>query len=53
MLLYIFLDDWLIAQIFVLIVEIAIPSGTPTNEADAKIEAQPLRTETKTRTCSK
>ena len=31
--------------------ELAISSGTPTDEANAEIETQPLREETKTRKC--
>ena len=41
------------AQIFILTAEVEIPTGTPTNEANAKIETQPLTAETKKIKCSK
>ena len=34
-------------QIFNITAELAIPTGTPTNEADAEIETQPLTAEMK------
>ena len=40
------------AQIFNSTVELEMPTGTPTNEANAEIEKQPLTAETKTRKCS-
>ena len=33
--------------------ELAIPTGTPTNEANAEIETHPMTGEMKIRTCSK
>ena len=41
----------MIAQIFNPTAELATPRGTPTNEAIAKMETQPLKGETKTK-CS-
>ena len=41
------------AQIFNLTAELAILIRTPTNEAKAEIEREPLTAETKIRTCSK
>ena len=41
------------AQIFNPTTELAIPTRTPTNDANAEIEIQPLTAETKTRKCSK
>ena len=35
----------MIAQIFILNVQLALPTGTPTNEANAEIETQPLTVE--------
>ena len=42
-----------IAQIFISTVELAIPAGTPTYEANAEIDTQPLIAEMKTRKFSK
>ena len=41
------------AQIFNPTAELAIPTGTPTNEANAAIETQQLTAEMKIRKCSK
>ena len=43
----------MIAQIFNPTIELAIPTGTPANEANAEIEKQPLTAETKTNISSK
>ena len=43
----------MIEQIFIPTAELAIPTGTPTNEANAEIGTQPLTVETKTRKCLK
>ena len=48
-----FLIPVLIAQFFIPIAELEIPIGTPTNEANAVTETQPMTAETKTRKCSK
>ena len=37
------------AQIFISAAELPIPTGTPSNEANAEIETQPLLAEIKTR----
>ena len=37
----------MIARVFIPIVELVIPTGTPTNEANAEIETQPVTAETK------
>ena len=37
----------MITQIFIPTTEIAIPTGTPTSEANPEIETQPLTVETK------
>ena len=37
-----FLVPAMIAQIFIPTTELAIPTGTPTSETNAEIEAQPL-----------
>ena len=42
-----------IAHIFNPTAELAIPTGTPANEANAVIETQPLTAEATTRKCSK
>ena len=42
-----------IAQIFIPTVELAIPTGTSTNEAKVDIETQSLTPKTKTKKCSK
>ena len=39
------------AQIFNPTAELAVPTGTPTNEVNAKIEAQTLTVETKKSKC--
>ena len=41
----------MIAQIFIPTAKLEIPTGTPTNEANAEIETQPLTAETKARKC--
>ena len=41
------------AQVFISTAELAIPTGTPTNEANTKIKTHPVTAETKTRKCSK
>ena len=38
----------MIAQIFVPIAKLVIPTGTKTNEANAEIQTQPVTVETKT-----
>ena len=48
-----FLIPAVIAHIFNPTAELAILIGTPTNEANADIDTQPLTAETKTRKCSK
>ena len=48
-----FLIPAVIANIFNPIVEPAIPAGTPTNKAKAKIESTPLMGETKMRKSSR
>ena len=40
-------------QIYKRTVEFTLLTGTPTKEANAEIETQPLTSETKTRKCSK
>ena len=47
-----YLIPTVIAQIFNPTAELAIPTGTSTNEANAEIETQPLTAEIKTK-CSK
>ena len=42
----------MIAQTFVPTVELVIPTGTQTNEANAKIETEPVTVETKISQCS-
>ena len=37
------------AQVFISTAELAIPTGTPTNEANTKIKTHPVTAETKTR----
>ena len=44
-----FLIPAMIAQIFIHTAELVIPTGTPTNEANAEIETQPVTVETKIR----
>ena len=41
----------MIAQIFNLTVELVIPTGTQTNEANAEIQTQPVTVETKISKC--
>ena len=41
-----------IAQIFILIAELAVTAGTQTNEANAEIETQPVNVEDKRSKCS-
>ena len=48
-----FLMPAIIAQVFNATAELAIPTGTPTNEANPEIETQPLTAEKKTRKCTK
>ena len=43
----------MIAQIFNSTAELAIPTGTSINEANAEIEIDPLTVEIKTRKCPK
>ena len=47
-----FLIPAVIAHIFNLTAEFAMPTGTPTIEANAEIGTQPLTAEMKTRKCS-
>ena len=47
-----FLIPAVIAHIFNLTAELAMPTGTPTIEANAEIGTQPLTAEMKTRKCS-
>ena len=42
----------MIAQIFIPTAELAIPTETQTNEANAEIETQPVTIETKISRCS-
>ena len=48
-----FLIPAVTAQIFNPTAELAVPTGTPTNEPNAEIKTQPLTEEAKTRKCSK
>ena len=48
-----FLIPAVIAQSFNLTAELAIPTGPAVNEANAEIETQPLKLETKSRKFSK
>ena len=48
-----FLIPAVIPQISNPTAELAIPTGTPTNEANVESEIQPLTAETKTRKCAK
>ena len=42
----------MIAQIFIPTAELAIPTGIPTNEANAETETQPVTVEAKISKCS-
>ena len=48
-----FLIHVVIAQFFITTAKLEITIGTPTNEANAVTETQPMTAETKTRKCSK
>ena len=46
-----FLIPTVIAQIFISTPELVIPTGTQTNEVNAKVETQPITVETKISKC--